>query len=339
MISQPRKIAAITVATQVAQERNSPLGKEIGYQIGLRKEADKYETKTSILYCTTGVILQRLIGEKSMNAYSHIVIDEAHERDIDIDFLLIVVRRMLAFNSRNTKIILMSATMDTEKFASFFQVPLYDDDGVYVEDYVPPIIDLSVSPRTYQIHEFYLREFAGVKAECSNADLINYAEPCIKDGMYEFAKEVLKMCLNQQIKQRKNVMLGQTILVFLPGLYEIERFHEVLGSKSVQQAFEKLAVKPDICILHSKLSAHEQRNAFKTGSNVKIILATNIAESSVTIPNVTHVIDFCLTKYQTTAKGAQISSLILDWTSKNNCKQRAGRTGRVCDGSVIRMVS
>lgn len=338
-MSQPRKIAAITVATQVSQERNSTLGKEIGYQVGLNKEADKYETKTSILYCTTGVVLQRLIHEKNMNVYSHIIIDEAHERDIDIDFLLIVVRRMLSNNARNTKIILMSATMDTEKFASFFQVPLYDDQDLYTEDYITPIIDLSISPRSYQIKEFYLREFAGIKAECSYEDLINYAEPGIKDGMYEFAKDVVKVCLVQQIKQRKNVMVGQTILVFLPGLYEIERFHEVLEKESVQQAFKKMNVKPEICILHSKLSTHQQRNAFKTGSGVRIILATNIAESSVTIPNVTHVIDFCLTKYQATVKGAQITSLVLDWTSKNNCKQRAGRTGRVCEGCVIRMVS
>lgn len=78
-MTQPRKIAAITIATQVAQERGSSVGQEVGYQVGLRKEVDLYDSRTQILYCTTGVVLQRLIREKSLNAYTHLVIDEVHE--------------------------------------------------------------------------------------------------------------------------------------------------------------------------------------------------------------------------------------------------------------------
>lgn len=246
---------------------------------------------------------------------------------------------MMAANSRNIKIILMSATMDTHKISQFFQVALYDN-GQYERDYIPPIIDLSTNARSYPISVHYLHDYVGINSEapCSIEDLINYDEPGIKDEMYAYAKGILTFCLSQQLKKNINALEGKTILVFLPGLYEIERFSEVLKHESVVKAFNKMPMKPIICILHSSLSTSEQRKAFEPTSNVKIVLATNVAESSITIPNVTHIIDFCLTKYQVAIKGAQVSSLILDWASKNNCEQRAGRTGRVCPGWVIRLV-
>lgn len=264
-----------------------------------------------------------------MSRCTHIIIDEVHERDVEIDFLLIVVSRLLR-ESPNTKIILMSATMDADQFVRFFKVPL-EDGSVFL----PPKIDLTSSPRTYQIQEYYLEHFKKLWINSNIEQLINYEDPEISDGLMDFAVSILTFSWRQQLKS------CSVFLVFLPGLHEIERFHEKLLNLKVQEEFKAHKVIPEICILHSKLSMEDQKIAFKITSNqnLKIILATNIAESGVTIPNVTHVLDFCLTKYQAVAKGAQISTLLLDWASRNNCKQRAGRAGRVCKGTVVRLVS
>lgn len=324
----------MTIAQRVSEERKTTLGHEIGYQVGLDKNSDLVEDeKSRIVYCTTGVILQRLIQEKSMKRYSHIILDEVHERDVDIDFLLLIIRRMMSFDSTDTKIILMSATMASEQFAEYFKVML--NDGTV---YVPPIIDLSESPRIFEIKEYFLHEFQSLcKGDVD--ELVNYEDPGISEGMYEYAASILTICFKMQMESIRSGIKSPAILVFLPGIHEIERFNEEISSESVMKYLQGLNVKVEIRFLHSMLSVDEQRAAFAVNEFSKIILSTNIAESSVTIPNVTHVLDFCLTKNQSTAKGAQISSLILDWASQNNCKQRSGRCGRVCKGVVIRLVS
>jgi ATP-dependent RNA helicase TDRD9 len=169
-------------------------------------------------------------------------------------------------------------------------------------------------------------------------DHINYDEPGISDKIYELGVTFISVCL-QQIKQAVDYkkMRNGTILIFLPGLNEIENFHNKMEILE-KRIRSKRDDWPTVCILHSSMSSDEQYNALKPVKTTKIILSTNIAESSLTIPNVTHVIDFYLTKFQSVAKGALLSSLILSWSSKQNSKQRAGRCGRLCNGSVIRMV-
>lgn len=333
IVSQPRKIAAITIAQRVASERVTELGGEVGYQVGLNRKCDTMSdpNKTKILYCTTGVILERLLHERNMSRYTHIILDEVHERDTNIDFLLIVIRKMLSRDSPNTKIILMSATMNTDQFSEFFKIYLPDNTV-----YFPPIIDLTEAPRDFEITEFYLEDFEDIWIDGKVDDLVNYEEPGISDGMFDYAFKILIMSFRQLLDAHKTDL---TILVFLPGLHEIETFHAKLCSESSSNQFKMLKILPSISVLHSTLSTEDQRHAFIASEDAKIILATNIAESGVTIPNVTYVLDFCLTKYLAIAKGAQISTLVLDWTSKNNCKQRAGRAGRLCPGFVIRMVS
>lgn len=334
-MSQPRKIAAVTIAQRVANERKTSLGVEIGYQVGLDKKSDMSgDERSKIVFCTTGVILQRLVHEQSMKRYSHIIIDEVHERDVDIDFLLLIIRRMMSLDSTDTKIILMSATMAAEQFSEYFEVTL-NNGSVYA----PPIIDLSESPRNFEIKEYYLEEFEDLCVDNPVSELIDYEEPGISEGMYEYAATILTLCFKMQMAQVKKGVKSPAILVFLPGIHEIERFHEKISLGSFSKYLAGINVKTEICILHSMLSVDEQRAAFTVNDKSKIILSTNIAESSVTIPNVTHVLDFCLTKNHATAKGAQISSLILEWSSQNNCKQRSGRCGRICNGVVVRLVS
>lgn len=115
IVTQPRRIAAISIAKRISDERRWPLASLVGYQVGLKAESSE---DTRILYCTTGVLLQKLIHKQTMNNFTHVILDEVHERDQDMDFLLIVVRRLLATNSRNVKIILMSATIDTGRVST-----------------------------------------------------------------------------------------------------------------------------------------------------------------------------------------------------------------------------
>ena len=330
-MSQPRKIAAITIAQRVAEERSSTLGDLVGYQVGLNKEMDKSEAgRTKILFCTTGVILQRLVHESTMSRYSHIIIDEIHERDIDTDLLLIIVRRLLAVDGPKTKIILMSATFNKDHFENMFRIPTTT--GI---DYYPSCVDLNCVPRKFDILEMFLNDFKilGIPADC-----INYAEPGISDDLYRIGVTIVTLCVKQLTTAEKfKAFANGTVLVFLPGIGEIENFYNRLKMAvgSMRQAEDEMLV---ISILHSSLSSEEQREALNPGKVPKIILSTNIAESGLTILNVTHVIDFCLTKYNCVAKGALLSSLVLRWSTKQNSMQRAGRCGRMCEGTVIRMI-
>lgn len=292
---------------------------------------DKSEAgRTKILFCTTGVILQRLIHESTMSRYSHIIIDEIHERDIDTDLLLIVVRRLLAIDGPKTKIILMSATFNQDHFSHLFRIPTTTG-----FDYYPPCVDLNYAPRNFEIAEMFLNDFKslGIPPDC-----INYAEPGISEVLYGIGVTIVSLCVKQLTTAEKfKAFANGTVLVFLPGISEIENFYNKLKSTvgCMRKAEDELLV---ISILHSSLSSEEQREALKPVKVPKIILSTNIAESGLTIPNVTHVIDFCLTKYNCVAKGALLSSLVLRWSTKQNSTQRAGRCGRLCEGIVIRMV-
>lgn len=120
-VTQPRRIAALSIARRVSQERDWPVGTIVGYQVGLIKSICD---DTRITYCTTGVLLNKLINKKDLLDYTHIILDEVHERDEEMDFLLLVVRKLLRTNSAMVKIILMSATIDVDKFSEYFSTPM-----------------------------------------------------------------------------------------------------------------------------------------------------------------------------------------------------------------------
>lgn len=120
-VTQPRRIAALSIAKRVSQEREWPVGTIVGYQMGLIKNIC---SDTRITYCTTGVLLHKLINKKHMMDYTHVILDEVHERDEDMDFLLLVIRKLLRTNSTMVKVILMSATIDVDKFAEYFSTPM-----------------------------------------------------------------------------------------------------------------------------------------------------------------------------------------------------------------------
>jgi ATP-dependent RNA helicase TDRD9 len=226
-----------------------------------------------------------------------------------MDFLLILIRLFLNTNSPNTKVILMSATMDSERFASYFRsrsIPI-------------PVINMR-EERNFDITKMFLDDVNTTMSKL----ITDYESPGISDTLLTLAADIV---FHHVQKDNKS-----SILVFLPGFYEIECFERALLHKfDVMQSYQ-------LIILHSALPPSDQKLAFVHDNKPKIILSTNIAENSVTIPMVNVVIDFCLTKYLVANKDSRLASLKLNWTSKMSCEQRAGRTGRVCDGIVYHLV-
>ncbi|XP_011209559.2 probable ATP-dependent RNA helicase spindle-E [Bactrocera dorsalis] len=324
--TQPRRIAAISIARRVCQERKWEEGSVVGFQVGLHA---KVSEDTRLLYCTTGVLLQKLIKEKSLRHFTHIILDEVHERDQEMDFLLIVIRKLLTTNSRGVKIVLMSATINAGEFSDYFTIRRNP----------APVLRVD-SRRLYQVREFYLSDLGRINSTNTDVDV---SDPGISKEMYNIAYKLIIVIDNIE-KQEASVSmdpssLPQTsILIFLPGINEIDQMCHKLESlsESVDNNVKLFPIR-----LHSLISPDEQSKVFNhppTGFR-KVILATNIAESSITVPDVKYVIDFCLTKSLITDTATNFSSLQLHWASRANCRQRAGRAGRVMNGRVYRMVS
>ncbi|XP_066585489.1 probable ATP-dependent RNA helicase spindle-E [Prorops nasuta] len=328
IVTQPRRIAAISIAKRVSQERNWPCGSLVGYQVGMSNVTSR---DTRLTYCTTGVLLHKLINRKNMLDFTHVILDEVHERDQEMDFLLIVVRRLLRTNSRAVKVILMSATFNIEKFANYFSSPLGNK-------LVPaPTVDIAKENR-FSTTPFYLCQLASL----GKIPDVCPEKPTVSSNLMNFCLQLIKIFDEIDMK----TMMGSdpeacitnyerhVVLIFLPGIHEIEEFYELL----VQPDNEKL--NWDIVALHSTITNEDQQKIFfkPPAGYRRLILSTNIAESSITVPDVKYVIDFCLTKLLVTNPINNFQSLQLTWASKTNCVQRAGRAGRVMEGRVYRLI-
>ncbi|OAD56842.1 putative ATP-dependent RNA helicase spindle-E [Eufriesea mexicana] len=327
IVTQPRRIAAISIAKRVSAERNWPLGTLVGYQVGLINHVCK---DTRLTYCTTGVLLHKLINSKNMLDYTHVILDEVHERDQDMDFLLLVVRKLLHTNSRSVKVILMSATFEVEKFAKYFSSPVGNE-------LVPaPVID--ISKKTYfNVGIYYLCQMGAL----GPIPEVSAMKPSVTRRMIEFCVNLMKVLDEVDMKAddvnydpKTNVYDRHVLLIFLPGIHEIEEMNSLLSLPKHEQS------KWDIVILHSSITSEEQQRIFQKPpyGYRRVILSTNIAESSITVPDVKYVIDFCLTKQLIMDPQTNFQCLELRWASKVNCDQRAGRAGRVMDGRVYRLV-
>ncbi|XP_072313542.1 ATP-dependent RNA helicase TDRD9 [Eucyclogobius newberryi] len=326
VVTQPRKIGATSIARWVASQRKCTLGSLVGYQVGLEKMATEH---TRLIYMTTGVLLQKLISAKCLTEFSHIFVDEVHERTEEMDFLLLVLRKLLHSNSHYVKIILMSATIDCKQFAEYFGTP--------VRGKMNPAYVFEVEGAPYAIEEFYLEDLQRLvpyRAMPPHPD-----DPQISVDMYNIAISLIQSFDEVEGKDSSEKDLRGTstergsVLVFLPGLFEICYMQEAL-SKLVHK---RLQVYP----LHSTVTLEEQNGVFLTPvpGYRKVILSTNIAESSVTVPDVKYVIDFCLARRLICDPETNYQSLRLTWASKTNCNQRKGRAGRVSKGFCYRLVT
>uniref|UniRef100_A0A8C5AC25 RNA helicase n=1 Tax=Gadus morhua TaxID=8049 RepID=A0A8C5AC25_GADMO len=287
VVTQPRKIGATSIARWVATERRCTLGSLVGYQVGLEKMATEH---TRLIYVTTGVLLQKLVAAKTLNEFSHIFVDEVHERTDDMDFLLLVIRKLLHSNSRYVKVVLMSATINCREFAEYFGSP--------VRGQMNPAYVFEVDGAPYVIEQSYLDDLRVVP--------MSSHEPNISQEMYNIAISL------------------------------IQSFDE-METKDQCVLFLRLQVYP----LHSTVTMEEQNGVFlvPVPGYRKIILSTNIAESSVTVPDVKYVIDFCLARHLVCDNETNYQSLRLTWASKTNCNQRKGRAGRVSKGYCYRMIT
>lgn len=310
VITQPRRISAQTLADRVSNERRCEVGSLVGYQIGQDKKLENKHTR--ILFCTTGVFLQKIVNERSLRKWTHVIVDEIHERDLDLDFLLLILRRIHNAQNSGAKIILMSATMETEHIANYFNT------------FQPPkVLELDVK-RPYPTKVSYLDEFSKHDFFISIKDVIDLENPGIDFRLYDAGVEMINFLITKEVK---------AFLVFLPGWQEIETFRMGLLRKP-----EIVSNNFKIILLHSTMGTDNLKDLYNKTHEKKIVLATNVAESSITIPDIDFVIDFCLSKHMETDTSTNLTQLKLVYASKTNLKQREGRVGRTKQGQVIRMI-
>lgn len=304
--TQPRRIAATATAKRIAQELGTPIGQDVGYQV---RFADKTSNTASIKLMTDGILLAETQRDPQLRAYDTLIIDEAHERSLNIDFLLGYLRQLLP-KRPDLKLIITSATIDAQRFAEHFAM----------NGKVAPVIE--VSGRLFPVEQRY-------------APLEPDAKP---DGKKESktAKEIPD-AVTEEIASlwREGAAGAGDVLVFLPGEREIRDCAEALRKDHVlQQRFH-----PEILSLFARQSVAEQERVFSPGNGRRIILTTNVAETSLTVPNIRYVIDSGLARVKRYSYRNKVEQLQIEPISQAAANQRAGRCGRVSDGICVRLYS
>jgi ATP-dependent helicase HrpA len=291
--TQPRRIAARSVAARIAEELKSELGGAVGYKVRFH---DQVRLDSLIKLMTDGILLAETQGDRELRAYDSIVLDEAHERSLNIDFLLGYLKRLLP-RRPGLKLVITSATIDAERFARHF-------DGA-------PVIE--VSGRLYPVEVRY-RPVGGDSEDTTRDE----EEQALADAVEEACRAG-----------------GGDVLVFLPGEREIRDTAAVLRRQSVKSRF----TVGDILPLYSRLSAAEQDRVFRPGGERRIVLATNVAETSLTVPRIRYVVDTGLARVKRYSYRNKVEQLRVENVSRAAAQQRAGRCGRVANGVCIRLYS
>jgi ATP-dependent helicase HrpB len=286
IVLQPRRWAARLTATRIAEENNWKLGEEVGYQVRFESKASK---NTRILFMTEGVLLRLLARDPELHGYSGVILDEFHERSLDLDLSLALLKEIQESFRPDFKIVVMSATLDPG--------PL--------ENYLPESKTFSIPGRTFPVSKIYLPQ----ARDARDLDLI----------------AALKVAFNEE-------NTGD-VLVFLPGSREIERACE--DFRGLLRGNRDFEVMP----LYANLTEADQKRVFASSKLRKIICSTNIAETSITLPNVKVVIDSGLSKVMRTDPQFGLDRLETLRISRASSEQRAGRAGRVSAGTCIRLWS
>ncbi|XP_026557436.1 ATP-dependent RNA helicase DHX36 [Pseudonaja textilis] len=348
--TQPRRISAISVAERVAAERAESCGngKSTGYQIRLESRLPRRQG--SILYCTTGIVLQWLQSDKQLSSVSHVILDEVHERNLQSDVLMAIIKDLL--NVRlDLKIILMSATLNAEKFSDYFDsCPMIHIPGLaypvkeyLLEDvieklrYMPENTDRRPHWKKRFMQGHISRPEKEEKEEIYHEQWPDYVKQ-LRTRYSEATIDALEMIDDDKIDLDliaaliRYIALEEeegAILVFLPGWDNISTLHDLLVSQVMFKS-DRFVIIP----LHSLMPTVNQTQVFKkTPPGVrKIVIATNIAETSITIDDVVYVIDGGKIKETHFDTQNNISTMAAEWVSKANAKQRKGRAGRVQPG-------
>ncbi len=286
--TQPRRLAAITVAQRIAQELKTELGKGVGYKIRFQA---KEEADTLVKLMTDGILLAEIKSDPYLSRYDTLILDEAHERSLNIDFLLGYLKWLLP-KRPDLKLIVTSATIDPDRFSKHF-------DGA-------PVIN--VSGRTYPVEMRYRP--IGVDSAQSDQDMVQ--------GIVDAAAELHRDKAGD-------------ILVFLSGEREIREASEALRKHHPPGC--------EILPLYSRLSGKEQAQIFQAHKKTRIVLATNVAETSLTVPGIRCVIDTGLARISRFSQRSKIQQLPIEPIAQASANQRSGRCGREAPGICIRLFS
>lgn len=293
--TQPRRVAARTVAHRIAEELGVKLGESVGYQV---RFTDQSSDATHIKVMTDGILLAETQNDRFLEEYDTLIIDEAHERSLNIDFLLGYIKRILP-KRPDLKVVITSATIDVERFSNHFGKA--------------PVIE--VSGRTFPVEVLYRPPEAHSKSE--DSDELMYL------GVLDALQEIRQL--------EKGYKTPGDVLVFLSGEREIRDLaHRI--RKADLKGFEVLP-------LYSRLSVAEQNRVFQSHSGRRIVLATNVAETSLTVPGIRYVIDPGLARISRYSVRSKVQQLPIEPISQASANQRKGRCGRVSEGVCIRLYS
>jgi len=287
--TQPRRLAARSVASRIAEELNSELGQAVGYKV---RFTDKLSDSSHIKLMTDGILLAECHHDPYLNQYDAIIIDEAHERSLNIDFLLGYLKRLLP-KRPDLKLIITSATIDPEKFSRHFDQA--------------PVIE--VSGRTYPVE---------VRYHSLHDDNEDEAQKDLQQGIVDAVAELSRIDRSD-------------ILIFLSGERDIREATHALQKQHLDNT--------EILPLLARLSATEQNKIFHTSNKRRIILATNVAETSLTVPGIKYVIDSGIARISRYSWRSKIQRLPIEKISQASANQRKGRCGRISEGICIRLYS
>ncbi|HJV01554.1 MAG TPA: ATP-dependent RNA helicase HrpA [Burkholderiaceae bacterium] len=310
--TQPRRIAASSTAKRIAQELGSPLGEHVGFKV---RFADTLNRGASVKLMTDGILLAETQTDPLLKGYDTIIIDEAHERSLNIDFLLGYLKQLLP-RRPDLKVIITSATIDAERFARHFGSP----------EKPAPVIE--VSGRLYQVEVRYrpvdrdLVTGDAPRPVAKGAQGRENARDSARD------KRDLMDAVVEGVDELCRIGSGD-VLVFLPGEREIRDAAEALRKHHPPHV--------EILPLFARLSAEEQERVFKLTNARRIVLATNVAETSLTVPGIRYVVDAGLARVKRYSYRNKVEQLQIEPIAQSAANQRAGRCGRVADGVCIRL--
>lgn len=326
--TQPRRLAARSVAERIAEELGQKIGETVGYQVRFTSEVGEH---SAIKLMTDGILLAEIQNDKLLRRYSTLIIDEAHERSLNIDFILGYLKRILP-QRPDLKVIITSATIDPERFARHFSPSYVPGKGIVDEnlsdeereiaeailpDDAPPIIE--VSGRTYPV-EIRYRPLEGDELYLDDEEVAEDRDPtdAILDAIKELSKEA-----------------PGDILIFFSGEREIRDAKDAIEAMVLKSPRLNYEVLP----LYARLSLAEQHRVFSPGTRPRIVLATNVAETSLTVPGIKYVIDTGTARISRYSARTKVQRLPIERISQASANQRSGRCGRVSDGIAIRLYS
>jgi ATP-dependent helicase HrpA len=292
--TQPRRLAARTVADRIAEELGTELGEIVGYKV---RFTDRVGENTLVKLMTDGILLAELTGDRTLSQYDTLIVDEAHERSLNIDFILGYLTQLLP-RRPDLKVVITSATIDTERFARHFAEAL----GTTV-----PVVE--VSGRSYPVE---IRYRPVVDPDDPDSDPDRDEVEAIGDAVVELQREG-----------------PGDVLVFLPGEREIRDTADALAKRDLRST--------EILPLYARLSTAEQHRVFAPHPGNRVVLATNVAETSLTVPGIRYVVDTGLARVSRYSRRLKVQRLPIEKVSQASANQRAGRCGRVADGICIRL--